>query len=304
MVRPLSAAMLACAGLTLPLTAGAHGIAGARIFPATLTIDDPAVGDELSFPTIDWQPNGPTSETDIGFEWDKTILSGFGFAFNDGYSVIHQPGTLGGNNYGWDDPVLTLKYEFFRNEPHEILMSIGVQKEFGGVGAVNHGLADSAGTTAPTLYAGKGFGDLPRSMGLLRPLAVTGELAYQIAEEPVQNLSGGQQFNPNFWNVGFSVQYSLPYLTTQVKDYGWPRWVDGLIPLVEFSYSTPATSPHGNTTIGTIAPGVLAEMGGYQLGIEALIPATRASGNGTGFIVQFHCYLDDLFPKSIGKPLF
>ncbi len=108
MSRPLWAAMLAGASLAVPLNAMAHGVAGARIFPATLTIDDPAVGDELSLPTVSWQPSGPTSETDIGFEWDKTIIDGLGFAFEDGWGAVHQPGSLGGNNYGWDNPAVTL----------------------------------------------------------------------------------------------------------------------------------------------------------------------------------------------------
>jgi len=32
--------------------AAAHGLVGQRFFPATLTIDDPFVADELSLPTV------------------------------------------------------------------------------------------------------------------------------------------------------------------------------------------------------------------------------------------------------------
>jgi hypothetical protein len=156
----------------------------------------------------------------------------------------------------------------------------------------------------PTYYVGKGFGDLPPSANLLRPFALTGELSYQIPDEGRQLLAGGTQFNPNFLNIGASIQYSLPFLTSQVKAYDWPHWVNGLIPLVEFSYSTPATAPHGNTTTGTIGPGILWESGPYQLGLEALIPATKASGDNVGMLAQFHVFLDDMFPNSIGKPLF
>src|SRR5262249_57417710 len=35
-----------------PALAAAHGMAGQRFFPSTLTIDDPFVADELSLPTI------------------------------------------------------------------------------------------------------------------------------------------------------------------------------------------------------------------------------------------------------------
>ncbi|MGA7527289.1 MAG: hypothetical protein WBW11_08670, partial [Pseudolabrys sp.] len=42
----------AAALLTTVSKARAHEIVGNRFFPATLTIDDPGVNDELAFPTI------------------------------------------------------------------------------------------------------------------------------------------------------------------------------------------------------------------------------------------------------------
>ena len=45
----LGAALVAA---TLASSASAHGIAGKRLFPTTLTIDDPAVADEVSLPTV------------------------------------------------------------------------------------------------------------------------------------------------------------------------------------------------------------------------------------------------------------
>src|SRR5438045_6833731 len=36
----------------VPTIARAHGFAGSRFFPATLTTDDPFVNDELSLPTV------------------------------------------------------------------------------------------------------------------------------------------------------------------------------------------------------------------------------------------------------------
>lgn len=294
-------------GLALSSAAHAHGIAGDRIFPATLTIDDPAVGDELTVPTFTYQPqsgSGGSPETNTynyGFEWDKTITEHVGVAINDGYSVIRQQGA--NSLYGWNDLVTTLKYQFFENDPHEILMSVGVQREWGGTGALRIG-EDATGWTQPTLYAGKGFGDLPESMGLLRPFAITGELGYQLSDVPTATGPGGLSHNPNVWNIGGSVQYSMQYLNSQVKDYGLPEFVNHLIPLVELSYSTPASTGYGTTTTGTIAPGVLYEGSYYQIGAEALIPATKASGTRTGLLVQLHFYLDDVFPTTIGKPVF
>lgn len=35
-----------------------HAVCGARIFPVTLTLDDPGVADEASIPTFTWQRSG------------------------------------------------------------------------------------------------------------------------------------------------------------------------------------------------------------------------------------------------------
>jgi len=72
---------------------------------------------------------------------------------------------------------------------------------------------------------------------------------------------------------------------------------------VEFAYSKPQG---GGATTGTIAPGLFYEADSWQLGAEAIIPANGATrqSQGTGFIVQFHLFLDDIFPNSLGKPLF
>jgi hypothetical protein len=40
-----------------------------------------------------------------------------------------------------------------------------------------------------------------------------------------------------------------------------------------------------------------------QFGVEAIIPATKASGKSVGVIAQLHFYLDDIFPQTIGRPL-
>ena len=62
----LSRCLRACALLivftSLPLShASAHCFVGPRFFPATLTIDDPCVADEMSLPTVDWFKTGDYS---------------------------------------------------------------------------------------------------------------------------------------------------------------------------------------------------------------------------------------------------
>ncbi len=295
MNRTLRVVALAAAFSTIASVAWAHVVCGDRTFPATLTMDDPGVGDELSLPTIQYNriPNdaGGGHTTTYGYEWDKTITENFGFAINGDYFTQSSGGT---QLQGWDNITLTLKYEFLCSGSNEAAASFGLVREFAKTGSshlVSAGAINSVSSTAPTFYFGKGLGDvLP---GYLRPLAVTGELSYAFSDSP--------NASPNEWDYAASLQYSIPYLQQHVKDLGLPEAIGHLIPLVEFSFS----APRGQATTGTIAPGILYEADTWQLGLEATIPANRATWqqNGIGFVAQFHLFFDDIFPDSLGKPL-
>ncbi|HEY5211146.1 MAG TPA: hypothetical protein VIJ42_17035 [Stellaceae bacterium] len=285
--------------VTVPAgTALAHAICGNRVFPPTLTLDDPGISDELSLPTMQFTPipaaAGDPSGHDLGygFEWDKTITPRLGIAIEGGYIVQRGAGQ---NAHGWDNLAVTLKGQILCAEEHEFMISAGVERDFNRTGSAqlrDAGIIDNIGATTPTLYAGKGLGDLP--IGWLRPLAITGTLGYEISDSPGAS--------PDQWDYAVSLQYSLPYLQQHVRALDMPAFFGRLIPLVEFAYS----APRGGPTTGTISPGLLYEADTWQVGAEAIIPVNRATRQiqGTGFIVQFHLFLDDLLPNSIGKPLF
>jgi hypothetical protein len=38
--------------------------------------------------------------------------------------------------------------------------------------------------------------------------------------------------------------------------------------------------------------------------IEAMIPVNRQSGTSVGVIGQLHFFLDDIFPNTLGRPIF
>jgi hypothetical protein len=57
-------------------------------------------------------------------------------------------------------------------------------------------------------------------------------------------------------------------------------------------------------TTGTVNPGLLYVADKYQLGVEAIIPINRASGDGMGVIGNVHLFLEDILTNSVGKPLF
>jgi hypothetical protein len=308
----VAAVTLACASPH----AYAHVIAGDRTFPVTLTIDDPGVSDEASLPALTYQRSGanggtgPGHEVDLGYEYDKTITPETALIINGGYNIQQMNGSK--TQTGFDNIIITGKWQAYTNAAHEFVASFGIQRELGGTATLHDG-GDKYGSTAPTAYFGKGFGDLP--IGMFRPLAITGELSYTIADKKLKAFqvsdpdSGliSTQFNSgsnNAWNGGFSVQYSLPYLQAQVKDFGLPGFIGNLIPLVEVTWSSPAGSPSAQGTTWTVAPGVIYMAQWGEVGLEALIPANRAAGTNVGVAALVHFFFDDLYPNSIGKPLF
>ena len=101
------------------------------------------------------------------------------------------------------------------------------------------------------------------------------------------------------------MQFSMPYLKSEIQDLQLPDFINHLIPIVEFQMSTPVANNFGNSflTTGTINPGVIWVGSYFQVGLEAQLPVNGASGHGVGVLGQLHLYLDDIFPTTIGRPL-
>jgi hypothetical protein len=89
-------------------------------------------------------------------------------------------------------------------------------------------------------------------------------------------------------------------------DLDLPVFLNHLIPIVEAQFSTPVANNSGTGigTTGTINPGVIWVGNYFQVGLEAIVPINHASGTGVGVLAQLHLYLDDIFPRTIGQPLF
>ncbi len=306
-------AVLAAGSLALTRHAHAHGFAGDHMFVSTLIIDDPNVSDEASIPTFSYLPqpaDGPAAPGLYGLnaEFDKRITENLGFGINQGYNRLTQPG--GKTATGWSNLAVTLKYKAYVNPEREFMMSAGVQRQFARTGANGTngavlGNNDSSSTT-PLIYFGKGFGDLP--IGLLRPLALTGTFGYTIADKKlkVDPADGSPIGNgrDNGFTGGLSLQYSMRYLSSQVKDYGLPAFVNRLTPLVEVAWTSTASKPNnGDSTKYLFAAGVNYTAQGYAVSVEALIPGNRQTGSHLGVVAQFHLYFDDLLPHSLGKPI-
>ncbi|MEX3964570.1 hypothetical protein AB4Y42_20535 [Paraburkholderia sp. EG286B] len=291
-----AAALCALASCLLSVDASAHAVVGDRVFPATMAVDDPGVGDEfnLEFSHIKTpDSNGDDMNVNtVSYEWDKLITKNLAFSIASNYTSLNSPD---GSAKGWDNFTLGVKYLVYTNAPHEFMASVGLLATLGGTGA--RSIANSFSTFTPTAYFGKGFGDLPASLGYLRPLAITGTIGPNLTTASSDN-------GPNSLGWGVTLQYSIPYLQTQVKDLGLPQPIGNLVPVVEFPMSTCTAGACSGHTTGTINPGVIWINRYGQFGIEAQIPVNRASGTHTGILLQAHVYFDDIFPDTLGKPLF
>ncbi len=274
-----SCALLIVAGL-LPASAAAHGVAGERFFPATIATDDPFAADELALPTILLGNHQESYE----FEYSKSIFPQVSLSFGGGYVDAHSGAA------GFENLQITPTWQFETDEDGEFVASLAVSFEIGGSGAA--AVADRFTTYTPKFLFGKGFGDLPEAMALLRPLAVTGEVGYAISGSSAQ--SGAIEW-------GGAIEYSLLYLQNNVRDQGFSQFAARLTPLVEFSLSSPTGA--GGTT-ATINPGLIWTGQYTQVAAEAVVPLNHASGDSVGVMMQLHFYIDDIFPGSLGTPIF
>ena len=261
-------------------------------------------------PTIAGFKNGDepsAQELDISGEYSKTITPNFGVSFAEDW--IHLDIPHGGTASGFDNLGTSFKYQIAKAPSAEFAMSVSLDVDWGGTGAREVGAA-SFSTLTPTAFFGQGFGFLPESMKLLRPFAITGQIGYAV---PTKSSSGIDENsglfvttpNPQFLVWGGTLQYSMPYLKSSVRDFGLPEVINHLIPIVEVDLQSEVSNfDNGERTTGTVNPGLIYVGNKYQLAAEAIIPINRASGDDIGVIGQVHFYLDDIFPNSLGKPIF
>jgi hypothetical protein len=307
----LSVIAVALAFIATTDAAFAHGFAGKRFFPATLVTDDPFVADELSLPTISSirtpaGDDGPsTRETSFAVDVSKRITDNLGIGFGASYLQLRPDGDAA--QRGFDNLEANIKYKFYQSDEHETLLSVGADWDIGRTGSKRVG-AESFSTVTPALFFGKGFGDLPESAMFLRPFALTGSVGIGIPSRASNSSFSDDgdlvvERHPHTLELGLALEYSVPYLQGFVKDMGWREPFNQLIPVIELALSKPLDRGRGPTT-GTVNPGILWAGRFMQLGLEATIPVNRQTGSRVGWIAQVHFFLDDLFPTTIGKPIF
>jgi hypothetical protein len=288
--------------LLMPVSLFAHGLAGKRFFPTTFQVDDPFISDEFSVLIDHVKQSGgePNKLTEMSIDYSKRILPHFGLEFHEAYTHLGSNGD--GSANGWDNLGIGAKWQFLTNEEHELILSAGTDIDIGGTGA--HQVAESFSTITPVVFFGKGLGDLPESVNFLRPFAVTGVVGPGFPTRRTNVTEEGTEHNPTVLNWAFTVQYSLMYLETFVKDIGLGKPFNRMIIVTEFPMQTNLSRDSKGLTTGTINPGIVWAGKFMELGIAAEIPINSRSGKSVGILGLIHLFIDDLFPKSIGGPIF
>ena len=314
---------LACAGAfaTAALFVGvgpafAHTVIGNRIFPATLTIDDPGTDDELTIPAFAYTFSSTTTYPPLdgaqGYSFDlfygKRITADLEVSIDSAF--LHQ---VNPRLNGWTGIETEVKDQVMVNLEHEFVVSLGVSEIWGGTATSQITQATPAlqyTYITPKIFIGKGFGDLPWDWA--RPIAVTGEIDYHVptvASVYQNNILVTQ--NPTLVTYGATLQYSLYYMNGYVREV--PEILRNFIVDIEAQLTTPVSNigpsvinavPGTHETTGTVGPGLYYLAHDYELGIYGAFPINQGSGKHPGVFAIVDFFLDDLFPNTLGKPIF
>jgi hypothetical protein len=287
----------AVSGVLFSLAASSEASAafvGDYFFTSTLATTVPTAADFYNPPSYVRLPTiATTRETDIPTTLSKLITPDWAVTFTETYRILEQ---AAGTRRGFDNFVVGTQYQVYTNAQHQFIFTVGGTAAIGGTGS--SAVANSFSTLTPTVFMGKGFGDLPDSVAWLRPLGVTAQVGVAF---PTQS-STLAAVNPDILLYSFALEYSM----LDVSNYNerGTRYPRGWVPVVEFAFQTPLNGPSAGLTTGTINPGVI-WVGRYlQVGLEAIIPVNSASGHGLGVRAQAHLYLPQIFPDTLGRPIF
>ncbi len=283
--------------LISPTITWAHGVVGQRFFPESITVEDPFPADEMDLlaPAYIKSPEG--KERSFGFGIQKRLSPNLGLSIEAEHVSVTPLDPADPKTSGFANPEITLKYAVMRNPAHETIVTttLGVVPPYGG-----RDVRENQKTVLTTgLLFGKGLGDLPDSFGFLKPLAIAGAVSLEtlLGTTPVDSTSLEAEPTGTL-HYGLIVEYSIPYLQSFVKDVGIPKPFSRMIPIVEFSFSTPVNGPSERhpESAAFANPGILWAGKYVELGVEAQIPLSDSTGHNVGVIGLIHLFLDDIAP--------
>jgi len=280
----------------------AHGTVGDYTFIEPLVAEDANPKNEFVIARPTWRRTAEGRNFSLSFSLEKVFLKDqqgnnlFSITIGNEWAAVspkapHEPYAQGFGNLD-----LLPKLAFYTNPQHEFRLSIGAQLVLptgnGPIQEQKHTLF------GPELLWAKGWGDLPNRgvLRYLRPFGFQGDFGYTPA-------LGGATYHAMFAdNV---IEYSLPYLSNDVKDIGlqWP--LRNIYLFTEFNYDQLITGPSRQTfpqiriTLG------LAFMNYYvELAIGTQFPLNGATkpDNHAAILGLLDIFIDDVFTWTTWAP--
>jgi len=281
-----------CAGAQ---AAWAHGVVGDYVFLEPLIAEDPTPANELDILEPSWVKSSDGNDYSIGFSGEKVLWMDDNhmptFSLAGGTAWHHVSPYEGPSHEGVDNPEVALKGTFFYSLEHEFLASAALVADLP-VG--NSAIRDQSHTSlGPELLWEKGLGDLPNLPWLkyLRPFGFQGDVGYLPA-------LGGQTSHDLF--ADGVIEYSLPYLSNNVKDIGlkWP--LRNLFLFTEINYDQLIKGPSGETFPTILAtPGIAYVSYHFEISLGTQLALNNAAvpANHAAIIGLLDIFYDSFFPK-------
>src|SRR3984893_11466978 len=262
---------------------GSAAYVGDRFFPSTLATTVPTPADFYKPPYFVLLPGTATTPTtreiDIPTTYSRLVTRDLAVFFTETFRILEDANR--GTRSGFENFVIGAQYQLYTNPEHQFVVTVGGTAAIGGTGSPQ--VASSFSTLTPTVYIGKGFGDLPDSMAWLRPLTVSGTVAVAVPTEsstltslgtinrpsadagaftslstlPTGPTTLAETINPKILQLGLALEYSLVTNEYTGANRTGTRYAEGWVPLVEFTTATPLNGPLAGRTTGTVNPGVI-----------------------------------------------
>jgi hypothetical protein len=274
--------------------ARAHGVVGDYVFLEPLITQDPTPANELDILQPSWVRSSDANNYSIGFSLEKILYLDDEYvprlSFGGGSGWSHISPFVGRSTQGFDNFTLFGKYALYYSLKHEFMLTIGAQLQ---LPTGNKDIEEQNHTSLGPLFLWeKGMGDLPNSPAFkyFRPFGVQTDFGYVPA-------LGGHTSHHVFADA--VIEYSLPYLSNNIRDIGlkWP--LRNLFLFNEINYDQLITGPSGETFPTLLAtPGLAYVSYHFELALGTQFALNNASVPGThaALLGLLDIFYDSIFP--------
>jgi hypothetical protein len=288
----IGAAMMAAIAL-VPVRVLAHGTVGGYTFLEPIVTEDANPKNEFDILAPSWDRTADGREFSLGSSLEKKLSSNTSILLATEW-IASSP-KEGPYQTGFNNLEILLKYAFLTIPEHQLRFSIAALMN---LPTGNPSVQDQSHTSiGPELLWAKGMGDLPDFLKYLRPVGLQGDFGYLPA-------IGGHTSHEMFADE--VVEYSIPYLSDSVRDFGlkWP--LRNMYLYAEFNYDQLIAGPSGQTFPDIrVTPG-LAYMDHYmELSLATQFPINNATVPNVHAAVLglVDLFIDDIFPWTNWTPM-